>query len=269
MLRTAIFADRIVFRQDPHMASKKVNRSHATPCHNCPLRKVPHFRAFEKAELAFVQSFKSGELAAQAGTTVLLDGNNSPHLFTVLKGWLVRYKSLPDGKRQVLNFAIPGDLLGLQSSLFDHMTHSVAALSDVTLCVFPRERIWELYKGYPGLAFDITWLASREESILAEHLVNVGQRPAFARIAYMIIYLFERARRAGLVDKNTLVLPVTQEHLADAMGLSIVHTNKTLQRLRATGWLSWRRQELIIYDRPKLMAIAEYDPVERPMRPFL
>jgi CRP/FNR family transcriptional regulator, anaerobic regulatory protein len=65
----------------------------------------------------------------------------------------------------------------------------------------------------------------------------------------MLIYLFERARRAGLAKTNTLVLPVTQEHLADAMGLSIVHTNKTLQRLRATGWLAWRRQELIIYDR--------------------
>ena len=133
--------------------------------------------------------------------------------------------------------AVSGDLLGLLSSLFNHMTHSVEALTDVTLCVFPRQRIWELYQGYPGLAFDVTWLASREESILADHLANVGQRLAFQRVAYMIIYLFNRARRSGLVRKNTLVLPVTQEHLADAMGFSIVHTNMTLKRLRATGWL--------------------------------
>lgn len=249
--------------------TKRTAKPASTPCQRCPLRKNPHFRAFETEELAFVQSFKSGEMTAQAGTTVLLDGNNSPHLFTVLNGWAVRYKSFPDGKRQVLNFALPGDLLGLQSSLFNQMTHSVEALTDVTLCVFPRQRIWELYQGYPGLAFDVTWLASREESILAEHLANVGQRPAFARIAYMIVSLFHRARRAGLVERNTLVLPVTQEHLADAMGLSIAHTNKTLKRLRATGWLEWKRQELIINDEAKLTEVAEYDPVERTPRPFI
>ena len=123
----------------------------------------------------------------------------------------MRYKSFPDGKRQVLNFALPGDLLGLQSSLFNHMTHSVEALTDVTLCVFPRQRIWELYKDHPGLAFDVTWLASREESILADHLANVGQRPAMVRVAYMLIYLFNRARRLGLVRCNKMLLPITQQ----------------------------------------------------------
>jgi CRP/FNR family transcriptional regulator, anaerobic regulatory protein len=251
------------------MPANTVAKPLATPCSKCPLRRLPHFRAFEKEELAFVQSFKSGEMRVEAGTTFLVDGNSSPHIFTVLDGWAVRYKAFPDGKRQVLNFAMPGDLLGLQSSLFNQMTHSVEALTDVTLCVFPRQRIWELYKNHSGLAYDMTWLASREESIIAEHLANVGQRPAFARIAYMIVYLFNRARRAGLVDRNKMLLPITQEHLADAMGLSIVHTNKTLKRLRATGWLEWKRHELLIKDEQQLTSIAEYAVVEKPPRPFI
>lgn len=251
------------------MQPEVMSKGSATPCSKCPLRRLPHFRAFEAEELTFVQSLKSGELRVQAGTTFLADGDNSPHIFTILEGWAIRYKAFPNGKRQVLNFAMQGDLLGLQASLFNQMTHSVEALTDTTLCMFPRQRIFELYKNHPGLAYDLTWLASREESIIAEHLANVGQRPAFARIAYMIVYLFNRARRAGLVERNKMLLPITQEHLADAMGLSIVHTNKTLKRLRATGWLDWKRHELTIKDEKQLTAVAEYDVVEKPPRPFV
>jgi CRP-like cAMP-binding protein len=240
-----------------------------TPCSRCPLRKYEHFRAFEPQELAFVEKFKVGELAVQAGSTVLLDGTDSPHLFTILEGWAMRFKIFDDGQRQVLNFGMPGDFVGLQSALFDKMTHSVEALTDMRLCVFTRSRVWELYEKHAGLGFDLTWIAAREESILAEHLANVGQRSAFERLAYIVIYLYDRARRSGLSRGNVLTTPITQEHLADAMGLSIVHTNKTLKRLKATGWMDWRRQELKILDEARLAELAAYEIVERKPRPFI
>ena len=81
-----------------------------------------------------------------------------------------------DGRRQILNFALPGDFIGLQASIFDSIGNSVEALSDVVLCVFPREKLWDLYTRYPTLAFDVTWLAAREEQILDEHLLSVGRR---------------------------------------------------------------------------------------------
>jgi CRP-like cAMP-binding protein len=256
-------------KQAPDLPEARAALPAVTPCERCPLRKLATFRAFEPEELAFVKSLKSGELVTEAGTTILLDGSNSPHLFTILSGWVVRYKLLASGRRQVLNFALPGDFIGLQASLFKEMNHSVDALTDVRLCVFPRQRIWELFNSYPGLAFDMTWIASREESILAEHLASVGQRPAYARIAYMIIHLFDRARRSGLARGNRLSLPLRQEDLADAMGLSIVHTNKMLKRLRATGWIAWSRQELILRDEARLRDLAEYEPVDRQPRPFI
>jgi len=136
------------------------------PCEKCPLRDIHALREFSAKELEFVSEFKSGELNVAAGTNILLQGTNSAHLYTILSGWSFRYKMLPDGRRQILNYALPSDFLGLQGSVNDEMQHSVEALTDMTLCVFPRDKLWQLYRDYPTLAFDVTWLAAREEQIL-------------------------------------------------------------------------------------------------------
>ena len=120
------------------------------PCEKCPLRGKEVLRDFTAKELEFVAEFKSGELNVQAGTNILLQGTNSAHLYTVLSGWAFRYKTLPDGRRQILNYALPADLLGLQGSVSDEMQHSVEALTDMILCVFPREKLWDLYSRLSG-----------------------------------------------------------------------------------------------------------------------
>src|ERR1700730_9768141 len=136
------------------------------PCERCPLRPLEVFRKFTAEELAFVSAFKSAELAAEPGTTLLMQGANSPHLYTLLSGWAFRYKTLPDGRRQILNFIFPGELVGLQAAVLNEMQHSVETLTNCVLCIFPREKLWTLSTGYPALAFDVTWLASREEHIM-------------------------------------------------------------------------------------------------------
>src|SRR5213594_3642098 len=159
------------------------------PYEKCPLRVKPVFRQFTPEELKFVSDFKSGELNAEAGTSLLLQGTNSAHLYTVLSGWAFRYKMLPDGRRQVLNFALPGDFIGLQGSVMDVMQHSVEALTDVVLCIFPREKLWSLFTGQPSLAFDLTWLAALEEQTIDEHLLSLGRRTALERTAYLLLHL--------------------------------------------------------------------------------
>jgi CRP-like cAMP-binding protein len=229
------------------------------PCEQCPIRGLKVFRQFTAEELAFVNSFKAGELTVDPRATILQEGTSSTHLFTVLLGWAFRYKMLPDGRRQILNFALPGDFLGLQASMFNEMTHSVEALTSMLLCVFPRERIWELYEHHASLSFDITWLASREEQILDSHLLNVGRRNAIERTAYLILHLFMRARDVGLAGKSSVTLPITQQHLADTLGMSIVHTNKTLRRLYDRKLVSWKSQRLEILDMDGLKEVAEWD----------
>jgi CRP/FNR family transcriptional regulator len=240
------------------------------PCEKCPLRAVHALRDFSAKELAFVSVFKSGELNVQAGTSILLQGTNSAHLYTILSGWAIRYKTLPDGRRQILNYALPSDLIGLQGSLNEEMQHSVEALTDTMLCVFPREKLWSLYSDYPTLAFDVTWLAAREEQILDEHLLSVGRRTAMERLAYLLLALFDRAADVGLTKANAVQFPFTQQHVADTLGMSLVHTNKTLQRLTATGAMRWKDRKFEIFNRDALASIAKYErPESRGRRPFL
>jgi CRP/FNR family transcriptional regulator, anaerobic regulatory protein len=240
-----------------------------TPCDKCPLRKLDGFRRFTSEELAFMMDFKSGELAVEAGTTILSEGSDGPHLYTLLSGWVFKYKTLEDGRRQVTNFGLPGDLIGLQASMFDAMTHSVEALTDAALCILPRAKIWPLYKNFEGLAFDVTWLAAREEAMLTEYLATVGQRNSMERVAFVLLDLFRRAQRSGLVKNGQMMLPIAQHHLADTIGFSLVHTNKVLQKLRRTDCFNWTNSSFVMRDEAKLAGIAmASEPAER-VRPFL
>lgn len=238
------------------------------PCENCPLRPLPVFREFEKQELAFVSRFKKGELAVEKGATVLVEGSHSAHLYTVLSGWGFRYKLLPDGRRQILNYIVPGDMIGLQGSLMGEMQHSIEALSPMLLCVFEREQLGELYRNHPGLAFDITWIASREERMLDENLLSIGRRTALERAAYLLAFLTERWK--SVVPNGPFVLlPVTQQHVADTLGLSLVHTNKTLRKLILRKLIVWKDGGCQVNDMDGLKLIAGWEGLGEGRRPLL
>ena len=150
------------------------------------------------------------------------------------------------------------------------MDHGVEALTDVRLCVFSRDRMEELYRNQPGLAADITWLAAREERILDDHILAIGRRTSRERIAYLLWHLAKRAEDTGLVDKGReLELPMTQQHLADTLGLSIVTFNKTLQRLRATKAFLFRDRRLKIIDEEAMIRAAAIDPKWPQRRPLI
>lgn len=250
--------------------TKKLSASRrVTPCESCPLRKLTVFRQFEPIELKFVDWFKSGEIVVEEGETILLEGSDNPNLYTVLSGWAFRYKSLSDGRRQILNFALPGDFLGVQATMFGAMQHSVEALSRTVLCVFPRDRLWQLYEKHPALAFDLTWLIARSERMLDDTLLSVGRRSAQERIAFVLLHLFQRARELGMVTGSTARFPFTQQHIADALGLSLVHTNKTLKRLSASGAIRWKDGRFEMLDEMRLIALASHENNPAYKRPFI
>ncbi|RWA67197.1 Crp/Fnr family transcriptional regulator [Mesorhizobium sp.] len=239
------------------------------PCEKCPLRPLPVFRAFESQELSFVSGFKKGELAVEKGATVLVEGSHSAHLYTVLSGWAFRYKLLPDGRRQILNYSMPGDLIGLQGSLMGEMQHSVEALSPMLLCVFERDQLHELYRNHPGLAYDITWIASREERMLDENLLSIGRRSALERVAYLIAFISSRARSVGLNGNAAVRIPITQQHIADTLGLSLVHTNKTIRKLMDRKLILWRDGGCEIVDHEGLKTLAGWEGLGEERRPLI
>ena len=240
-----------------------------TACEDCPLRKNPAFRVFEPEQLAFIKKFKTGEITVPAGASILTEGESSESIYTVLKGWGFRSKALDDGRLQILNFIMPGDLIGLQGAVLEEMGHSVDASSDMTLCVFDRRKLWALFSEFPSLAYDLTWLASREEMLLDEHLVSLGRRSALERIAHLLVLMHDRAVETGAAPEGMMPFPFSQQQLADTLGLSLVHTNKTLRKLTDRGVMAWRDRSFVLLDREALCEIAKYDYTIMKPRPFI
>jgi CRP-like cAMP-binding protein len=236
-----------------------------TDCRACPLRKSTLFTPFTAGELEFMVRFKSGELTVDPGTTILMEGSNSPQLYTVLEGMGTRYKTLENGRRQVINFLFPGDFSGLQAGVMGEMQHSVDATTAMKLCVFKREDLWGLFQSHPERAYDLTWIAAVEEHFLGETIATLGQRNASQRIAWALVRMFERLRAVGLEAEGTVPLPFRQQDLADALGLSLVHTNKTLKALREDGLVDWHNGSLTISKLHALADLAMID-LERPNR---
>jgi CRP-like cAMP-binding protein len=239
------------------------------PCRACPLRRQPLFVPFTEEEVAFMERFKMGELVVDPGATILMEGSNSPQLYTVLRGQGVRYKTLQNGRRQVINFLFPGDFTGLQAGLMGEMKHSVEARTHMMLCVFDRSQLWQLFKSQPARAYDLTWIAAVEEHFLGETIATLGQRDAGQRIAWALLRIWQRLRAAGLGRDGAVPLPFRQQDLADALGLSLVHTNKTLARFRGRQLCDWSEGELRILDAPALAALGLVEIEAVPQRPLM
>lgn len=238
------------------------------PCVQCPLRKLPLFANASPEEIQFIQDIKTNEITIEAGRTLYLEGDKIDQLYTILKGWAFRYKSLPDGRRQILSYAVQGDLLGLQNTLSETALHGVETLTQIRLCVFPQAKLPLLFRNQPALALDITWLSAREEIFLDENLLSVGRRTAEERIAYLIWHLHTRAIESGITTTNSVVLPMTQQHFADTLGISLVYVNKTLQRLRATGCITLSGRSLTIHNEAllaRLAGVSNARPIRRPL----
>ncbi|WP_432816664.1 Crp/Fnr family transcriptional regulator [Sulfitobacter sp. JB4-11] len=228
----------------------------ATDCKYCPMRRKDLFAPMSQDDVAAMQRFKVGELVVDPGTPILLEGSNSPQLFTVLHGMGIRYRFLENGERQVINFVFPGDFLGLQSGLMGEMGHSVDATSKMTLCVFDRAELWNFVKAYPERGFELAWLAAVEEHFLGESLTTLGQRTALQSLAWAFVRIYLRMRASGLGEEGMVRFPFKQRDLADALGLSLVHTNKTIGTLKSRQLIGWEGPELQIHDLPALAEVG-------------
>lgn len=237
-------------------------------CRNCPLRQQAGFRQNSAAELDFIEAMKVGHIDVAAGRAIIPQGDAHPHLYTLFAGWAFRFKTLTDGRRQILNLLLPGDLIGFQAELFDAAVHGVEALTDVELCVFSRAKVWELYRNHPELAYDVTWLTAREGAVVDENLVSVGRRSALESVAMLVIHLHKRLKAIGAAQGDSFEMPLTQEHIADALGLSLAHTNKTMRRLQQLGLFQMQGRRLTLRNGRALARLADfYDqpPMRRPL----
>jgi CRP-like cAMP-binding protein len=239
------------------------------PCFECALRRTGAFKPINDLELAFINEMKRDHLVCPPGGEIIAAGQDQAELYTLYAGWAIRCKTLPDGRRQILNILLPGDLIGLQGAMFEAAAYSVEAITEVQLCLLPRRKMWSLFENMPELAFDVTWLGSREESIVDENLTSTGQRTAAERIAALIIQLYKRLNVLGMVVNGAMPFPLTQQHIADTLGLSLVHTNKSLAKLRKLGMFSQTNSTLLLSNPKALESLAQYFDEEVAKRPLI
>ena len=145
-----------------------------------------------------MKRFKTGEMMAEPGTQLFVEGAKAAQLYTVLSGLGLRYKTLEDGKRQVIGFVMPGDFLGLQAGVMGEMCHTVEATTPMRLCAFNRSQVYELSQSQPERAYALTYLAAVEEHFLGDALATVGQRGALEKIAWSLLRFFTRSEALGL-----------------------------------------------------------------------
>ncbi len=240
-----------------------------TDCQDCQLRCRALFVPMTADEVAFMRRFKSGEAVVPIGAEVMSQGQKSPVLQTVLSGMAVRTVLLEDGRRQVISFVFPGDLIGLHSGLMGEARHGVTAVTEMTLCSFPRGKIWDLFTNQPARAYDLTWIAAVEENFLGETVATLGQRDAIERVAWALVRVWRRLVALGMERDGAVPFPFRQQDLADALGLSVVHTNRRIVALRQAGLANITGRRLLMHDHAGLSAIAHLDLEKDVVRPIL
>ena len=221
-------------------------------------RKLEAFGRLPDADRRLLDVIAGQAKDVAAREDLIREGDDPRDVQLILEGFACRYKLLPDGGRQITAFLIPGDFCDLHVFILKAMDHSIATMSPCRVVAIPREKILELTER-PAIARALWWAALVDEAILREWLVSLGARPADQRVAHLLCELLMRLRTVGLVNGDSYELPITQHDLADTMGLTHVHVNRVLQRLRAEGAITLKSKRLVIEDVERLMAFCGFD----------
>lgn len=223
------------------------------------VRKLGALTLLSETEIDFLESIQNNKVHVSAKQDFIEEGDDLQATYLVTGGWAIRYIMTEDGRRQILSFALPGDILGLHVNFRRTASYSAAALSDLDLAVIDPMRTIEISQNYPVLSAGLSWCTAREFGILGHQALRLGRLTAYERLAHLLLELWYRLRLIGETEGSSLEMPMTQSELADALGLSDVHTNRQLQKMKRDGLISLNKDWLTLNDIDKLTDIAEFD----------
>lgn len=222
-------------------------------------RKLGQYLDLVPADLAALARLEAEIIEVDRHDELFSEGDRDTSCYVVLDGWVACYKLLEDGRRQIINFMIAGDFLGLRSLLLQVSDHSATALTRLRLSVFSGEQLREIFADHPRVATAVFWAISRDEAIVVEHLVNLGRRKALERLAHFIIELGARLKLVGLATDDEYHCPLRQEEFADVLGLTAIHINRSFRLLREQQLAVFHRHRIVIHDRRRLIELAQYN----------
>ena len=207
-----------------------------------------------------LQSIGGTVKTLDARQDIVREGDRPSACCLLLEGFLCRYKLTHDGKRQILSFHVPGDIPDLQSLHLDVMDHSLGTLAQSTLVFLPHDTVRDLIGRCPRIG-DAFWRETLiDASIFREWMVGLGRREAYGRVAHLLCELYVRLRSVGLSNGHAYDLPLTQAELGDALGISTVHVNRSLQDLRGEELITLQAGSVAVLDWDRLKEAGEFDP---------
>lgn len=212
------------------------------------------------AEKAALSDFRSARHAVSKRKELVHESHSAPVAYVLHDGWMCSCKRLPDGGRQIINIQLPGDFVGLNSLFLQTSDQSVEALTDVVVSEVSRSQMLTAMQQSPRLTEAVLWSFARDEAIVAQHLVNLGRRSALGRIAHFLLELGFRLNEVGLGTPTRYECPLSQQLLADALGLTSIHLNRVLRYLRERELLIFSAGTVELLNRAALTQLADFDP---------
>ncbi|MEE9352020.1 MAG: Crp/Fnr family transcriptional regulator [Thiotrichaceae bacterium] len=224
-------------------------------CKNCAIRSSALFGELETKHLDKARALRSAQVVYTAGEYLYHEGDIPKKAYTLYEGWIILFKNLRSGDRQILRFALPGDFLCYKVGRHNVMDHSAIVVSDATLCAFPIDRFRDTIAELPELSFAISSITETSTQRCHSSLTTIASHPAEAKVAFLLLSLF--IRELDLKKSATCIpFPITQEDIADALGLTSIHVNRVFQSLRKQGLIECKNRCLWVPDKSALAKTA-------------
>lgn len=227
---------------------------------SCIVKHFQHYADISIAEQELLDSLEKSPEEYSKNSYLWTQGDPSEEFYSVKKGWAYSFRDMEDGARQVLDVYVPGDIIGLRDFGFQRRVSGLKLLTDSVLCAFPKARLTEVFAESLLLCNIFFMIASRDQAILVERLVNLGRRSAREKLAHFLVEMARRLEKTNIKVANHLHLPLTQTLLADALGLSVVHVNRTFHELKEEKLVDAPNSGIMLLDIEGLKKVARFDP---------
>lgn len=241
----------------------RIRKQSHTKCTQCPIRKLALFQGVPPDRLEWTQKYRDQQFVVPSKATLYREGSANDYVYTLFDGCMAMYQTSKEGKRQILRFALPGDFLGFQTDQRGMISHSVSALSESIVCAFPRNRLQEMFEETPSLALRLASMGYRDMNLCQQHQAFRSRKDAYESIAFLLLELFHRTREHMNHHydpvTNSVVFPLTQEDIGDAVGLTNVHVNRIIRQFHQLGLINCHHKRLHILDEEKLSDMGEFD----------
>lgn len=224
------------------------------------ITKLSFHTTLDEDDLKALSRVLNRRLAVKKGQDVIVQGFEYNGLDVVESGFAIRYTLLHKGGRQIINTLLPGDIVGFPASFFDRSIFSVMAVTKMSLHRISFDTFAELCRERPNIAIALIWFAARESALYAHHLIDAGRRSPLERVAHFILEMHTRLQAVGAGSENAFEMPLSQESIGDAVGLSAPHVNRMFSELKREGLIVTEGHEIKILDRAALQIVAEFDP---------